>query len=255
MQRTIKLTIAYHGRCFHGWQRQPGLRTVQGHVEEVAQRVLGEPLSVQGASRTDAGVHAQGQVAHFHTRSPIPVHNLRRAITHRLDDDVSLVHAETVTPEFHASRGALSKLYRYRIYQHERRPVESLLNGLAWHVWTPIDFDALYEAAAALCGTHDFAGFASAGSPRENTIRTVRHVHARRRFNLLLIDVCGDGFLYNQVRNMVGTLVEIGRGRWPVDRIDEILAARDRRLAGPTAPAHGLCLQWVRYPAQRPMEG
>lgn len=251
MQRSIKLTIAYFGAAFHGWQRQPGLRTVQEHLEQVAQRVCGEPIVLFGASRTDAGVHARGQVAHFVTRTGIPTENLRKALTCRLDGDVSIVHAEQVPPGFHASRDAVEKLYRYRIFNHQRRPVESLHSGIAWHVWHKLDLERMRAAAERLCGTHDFAGFASAGSARRSTVRTVYHVDIRRKHELVLIDFRGDGFLYNQVRNMVGTLVEIARGHWAVERIDEVLATRDRALAGPTAPAHGLCLEWVRYPPHR----
>ncbi|MEP0845464.1 MAG: tRNA pseudouridine(38-40) synthase TruA [Phycisphaerae bacterium] len=251
MQRTIKLTIAYHGAGFHGWQRQPGFRTVQSHFEDVVRRVLGEPVVVFGASRTDAGVHALGQVAHVCTSATIPLESLGRAVAHRLDADAALVSAQEVPPGFHASRDALEKLYRYRIHNDSHRPVEAQRAGLVWHVWHRLDDDRMRAAADALCGTHDFKGFASSGCARESTVRTIRHVEVRRRFNQVLIDVLGDGFLYNQVRNMVGTLIEIGRGHWPAERIREILAARDRCLAGPTAPACGLCLQWIRYPRHR----
>ncbi len=249
--RTIKFTLAYFGAGFHGWQRQPGVRTVQAHVEDVARRVLRAPLVVFGASRTDAGVHALGQVAHVRTDAGIPIESLRRAISERLDDDVSLVHAEPAPDAFHASRHAIGKLYRYRIFNRSRRPVEQLAHATAWHVWHPLDLHRMQAAADRLVGRHDFAGFASSGSPRDSTVRAVTQCRVRARDDHVLIDVRGDGFLYNQVRNMVGTLVEIGRGHWPIGRASEILAARDRRLAGPTAPAHGLCLQWVAYPPLR----
>ncbi|MCK4341321.1 MAG: tRNA pseudouridine(38-40) synthase TruA [Phycisphaerae bacterium] len=247
MERNIKLVLAYDGTDFHGWQSQAGVRTVQAEVEAVLRRVLRHPLHVQGASRTDAGVHARGQVASVLTTSPIPVENLLRAVGHHLPPDVALVHVAEAEPEFHPSLDALGKLYRYRIFNAVRRPVEVLAGRFAWHVWYPLDLDRMRAAAARLVGTHDFAAFASQGSPRASTVRTVRRIGIRRRVDEVLIDVEGDGFLYNQVRNMVGTLYEVGRGRWPPERIGEILASRSRNQAGLTAPPHGLCLQWVRY--------
>ncbi len=251
MERNLKLTIAYDGSAFHGWQRQQGVRTVQEEVETVARRVLRHPLQVVGASRTDAGVHARGQTAHIHTTCPIPAENLRRAIGQRLPADIGLVHVADVPLGFHATRDARRKLYRYRIHNDRRRPVEGGRAGYAWHIWVPLDAGRMQAAANVLVGRHDFAGLASAGSPRWSTVRTVFAVHVCRRFDTIVIDVVGDGFLYNQVRNMVGTLVEIGRGHWPVERIERILASRDRRDAGPTAPACGLTLEWIEYPPLR----
>lgn len=247
MERNIRLTVAYDGTGFHGWQRQVGVRTVQAELEGILQRVLRHPLRTQGASRTDAGVHARGQVASVVTTATIPVENLRRAVGHHLPPDMALVYAAEVPREFHPARHALGKLYRYRLFNARRRPVEVLEGRYAWHVWYALDLDRMCAAAAELVGTHDFAGFASQGSPRVTTVRSVRRIGIRRRFDEVLIDVEGDGFLYNQVRNMVGTLFEIGRGHWEPARVREILASGDRRRAGPTAPAHGLCLQWVRY--------
>jgi tRNA pseudouridine38-40 synthase len=251
MERNLKLLLAYDGTDFHGWQRQAGVRTVQEDVETVLRRVLGHPLHLHGASRTDAGVHARGQVASVLTSSPIPIENLRRAIGCRLPPDVALLHAAVVPREFQASAAALGKLYRYRIFSAAGRPVETLAARYTWHVWYPLDLDRMRAAAAMLVGTHDFAAFASQGSPRYSTVRTVRRIGVRRCVDVVQLDVEGDGFLYNQVRNMVGTLVEIGRGHWPAEHAAEILASHDRRRAGPTAPPQGLCLQWVRYAAVR----
>ncbi|MBI5864549.1 MAG: tRNA pseudouridine(38-40) synthase TruA [Planctomycetes bacterium] len=251
--RNYKLVLAYDGADFHGWQTQPGLRTVQEEVRQTVLRVVRAPTELIGASRTDAGVHAMGQTASFRTEAPIPLEGLRRAISHHLPDDVALVSLIEAPEAFHATRDARGKLYRYHIHAHETRPVAALRQRNAWHVWYPLDLDRMRDAAARLIGKHDFAGFATAGSQRPTTVRSIFRVDVRAVFAELLIDVEGDGFLYNQVRNMVGTLVEIGRGLWPPTRIDEILASCDRRLAGPTAPAHGLCLQWVRYdPMWRP---
>ena len=247
MERTLKLVLAYDGTDFHGWQRQAGVRSVQQDMEDVLRRVLRHPLSVAGASRTDAGVHARGQVARVVTSAPIPVDNLQRALGHHLPADIALIHASVAAPKFHPARDALGKLYRYRIFNAPQRPVAEFSGRYAWHMWHPLDLDRLRAAAAELVGTHDFAAFASQGSPRASTVRTVSRIGVRRCVHQVLIDVEGGGFLYNQVRNMVGTLVEVGRGHWAPERMREILAGQDRRQAGPTAPAHGLCLQWVRY--------
>ena len=248
MPSTLKLTLAYDGAAFHGWQRQAGVRTVQEDVETVARRVLREPVHVVGASRTDSGVHAAGQVAHVLTESQIPAQRAQRALADRLPVDLTVVHIAHAPDGFHATRDARGKLYRYRIAAGRRKPVERFHQDHVWRVFVPLDVDRMRAAARRLQGTHDFAGFANAGSPRETTVRTVRRIFVRVVGGEFWIDVEGDGFLYNQVRIMVGTLVEIGRGHWPPERIDEIIAACDRSRAGPTAPPEGLCLQWVRYP-------
>ncbi len=248
MDRNFKLVLAYDGTDFHGWQRQVGVRTVQAELEAVLQRVLRHPLHLAGASRTDAGVHAHGQVANVVTSSSIPVENLARALGSRLPADTALVSAAVVPLEFRASRDACGKLYRYRIFNARRRPVETLAQRYVWHVWHPLDLDRMCAAAAALVGTHDFAAFAGRGSPRPSTVRTIHRLGLERHSDEVWIDVEGDGFLYNQVRNVVGTLVEVGRGHWLPERVTEILASRDRTQAGPTALPQGLCLEWVRYP-------
>jgi tRNA pseudouridine38-40 synthase len=251
-QRNLKLILAYDGTEFHGWQRQAGVRTVQEEVEHVLRRILRHPLHVLGASRTDAGVHARGQVASVLTNTTIPLGNLRLAIGHHVPADIALVHIEEAASSFPPARRALGKLYRYRVYARAQRPVATLVAPYVWHVWYPLDIATLQAASDRLVGRHDMAGFASQGSPRATTVRTIRRFEVQRRGDEITFDVEGDGFLYNQVRNMVGTLIEIGRGHWPVERIDAILASGDRRLAGPTAPPHGLCLQWVRYPRAEP---
>lgn len=251
MERKLKLTLAYDGTHFHGWQRQAGVRTVQEELEGVVRRIIRHPLEIIGASRTDAGVHARGQVAHLQTISEIPLRNLSSAIGHRLPDDMALVGLEEIPPAFHAIHDARSKLYRYFIHNDVRRPVEEPAPRHLWHIWWPLDLDRMRTAAEMWIGTHDFAAFASTGCTRRTTVRTILHIHVRRVYRTVLIDVVGTGFLYNQVRNMIGTLVEIGRGHWPPERAREILASCDRRQAGPTAPAYGLCLQWIQYPPMR----
>lgn len=245
--RRFRIVLAYDGTDFSGWQRQVGVRTVQQQVEQTIARIVWHHLAVTGASRTDAGVHARGQVAHFDTTCDIPDDRLRYVIGARLPEDITLIDLRRIDPGFHAIRDAVAKLYRYRVFAATPNAVRTCSNRAAWHVWHPLDIDVLRDAARRLIGRHDFNGFAGRGSPRENTVRTIHRFDIRCRFEELHFDVQGDGFLFKQVRNMVGTLVEIGRGHWPPERIDQILASGDRADAGPTAPPQGLCLEWIRY--------
>lgn len=254
MQRNIRLLIAYDGTEFHGWQHQPGYRTVQESIQQAIRRVVRHQIALIGSGRTDAGVHAKGQVANFETTCEIPCDNLRKAIGSRLAKDISILRADEVPMGFRSTFDAVSKLYSYTIHNAQGRPVEEQLQRYAYHFWHPLDDDRMRRAAAVLVGTHDFAAFASKGSERETTVRTVLRAEVCRRYDEVLIDVEGTGFLYNQVRNMAGTLIEIGRGHWSPEYAAEILAGHDRSKAGPTAPARGLCLQWVRYDLTRPAE-
>lgn len=249
MERNIKLTIAYDGTDFHGWQHQPGFRTVQSTLVDVAQRVLGHPVSLRGSGRTDSGVHAAGQVANFRTTHLMPVASMRMAIGSRLPKDMSIVDACEVHPKFDAIRSSVSKLYRYRIFNSVSRPVEKFVQRYVYHCWTPLDLDKMQAAARHFVGRMDFSAMASSGCVRNSMVRRILRCNVFRHWDEVRIDVEGEGFLYNQVRNMAGTLIDIGRGRWTPDALIDILASRDRGRAGPTAPAHGLCLQWVRYPA------
>ncbi len=249
MPRNVRLLIAYDGTEFHGWQTQPGLRTVQEELEQVLRRVVRHPLALIGASRTDAGVHARGQVANLFTTAVMPAENLRRAVNDRLPADVTLVHVADAPPEFHATRGAAGKLYRYALWNTPDAPASEAEARYTWHVRHTLDLEAMRTAAAHLVGRHDFAAFANQGSARESTVRTITRIGVQRRYQRVWIEVEGDGFLYNQVRILVGTLMEIGRGHWPAASAGEILSSRQRARAGPTAPPHGLCLEWVRYAA------
>lgn len=250
-QRNVRLLLAYDGTEYHGWQRQPGLRTVQELLEQAVRRVARHQVAVLGAGRTDSGVHAAGQVASFLTGSTIPCDRMARAIGSRLPKDISVYHAREVPLSFRSTSDATSKLYRYRIHNHPKRPVSQHTQRYAYHFWQPLDLERMREAARLFVGTRDFAAFASRGSERETTVRTVHRVDVRRSFEEIRIDVEGSGFLYHQVRNMVGTLIEVGRGHWEPACVTEILAGGDRGNAGPTAPALGLCLQWVRYDLPR----
>jgi len=246
--RNIKLVIAYNGAAYHGWQRQvDGLATVQQAVEDVAARVMGHRVVLHGAGRTDAGVHAEGQVANFHTPNlAIPLRGMRRAINARLPGDIAIRSAALAGEDFHASRSATGKTYRYRIYVAPAKPV-SLYRQVYHYPFHPLDVGVMQDAAGRLVGAHDFRGFAAAGDQRENSVRTIFRCEAAEWGDEIHVTVQGDGFLYNMVRNIVGTLVEIARGHFPPERIDLILSTRNRADAGPTAPPDGLSLVCVHY--------
>ena len=301
-----KLTVAYDGTDFHGWQRQlvpidlasqrtdltdgiapagartfprwhdsgrAELRTVQSVLQQAVCEVVREPVEVGGASRTDAGVHARGQVAAFTCsgegiegrgwppeRGTLP---LMRAINSRLPEDALVTGVEIVNDGFNPIADCTSKGYSYALHVSPHRALWD--RRFVTHCWVPLDVDAMNDAAARIVGRHDFVSFAAAGHGRQSTVRTVmgctvgRDAAAARRDDdverhdsrewagRVRIDVWGDGFLYNMVRIIAGTLVEVGRGRMSPSRIDEIIEGRDRRLAGPTLPAWGLCLDWIEY--------
>ena len=242
----MKLIIAYDGSNYHGWQIQlPELPTVQGLLKEAIQRVVRHPIVLHGTSRTDAGVHAAGQVANFQTDCELAAERIRLAVNSRCPPDIVIRYAADVSEDFHAGFSAKSKLYRYRIYNCPDKPVH-LLNK-CYHYWRNLDVEKMSQAADVLLGRHDFAAFASSSDRRVTTERELFRCEVYRHAHQVIIEIEGDGFLYNMVRNIVGTLLEIGRGHWPVERISEILASRDRQQAGPTAPAPALTLMWVKY--------
>ena len=290
-----KLTIAYRGTRYHGWQSQPDtpaadsvaaagpasaseggatralapaeqggagadaeagpspaplppptpIPTVQATLKRVLGEVVGHPVYLIGSSRTDSGVHAKGQIAHFDTdRLQIPPGGIRRAANARLPSDILIRKIEPVPDTFDAVRSTVSKRYQYSIWNSQDRPV--FFPDLAWHRWQWLDVPKIVKAASYFVGEHDFASFARPGPGREHTVRTVFACDVSFRSPKLIIAVEGSGFLWNMVRIMVGTLVEVGMGRQDPDAIPGMLTARDRRAAGPTAPPHGLYLQWIR---------
>lgn len=250
MIRNIAMHVAYDGTSFYGWQDQPELRTVQSILEQAIRRAVRHQVALTGSGRTDRGVHAAGHVSAFLTSNELPPDRLRHSIGARLPKDISIIHLRDVRGDFHATRSALSKLYRYRIHNAPHRPVEGQSQRYVYHYWHPLDVTAMRDAARYFVGTHDFAAMAGKGAPRLTTVRTVFRCDVERHLDEVRIDVEGDGFLYKQVRNMVGTLINVGRGHWPPHRVAEILQSTDRATAGPTAPPRGLCLQWVRYPPE-----
>jgi len=243
--RNIKLIVQYDGSRYHGWQIQPGKRTIQGELVEALSNLVGLRTHIHGASRTDAGVSALGQVALFEIDSPIPTENFSKAINGRLPHDIVVTSAEEVPCGFDLLSGVTNKLYRYTIYTGRYRPVLQL--DQCWHIPKKLDVDAMNLAAQLLVGKKDFKSFASAADRRENSVRTIFRCNVTTEDKWIYVDVEGDGFLYNMVRNIVGTLVEVGAGRWRPERINEIIEAKTRTAAGPLAPAKGLCLMWIKY--------
>jgi len=243
--RNIKLTISYDGVNYKGWQNQPGKKTIEGELQRAVSELTGVLTKVNGASRTDAGVSALGQVANFTINSPIPAENFVKAINHRLPRDIVVTEAVEVDRDFDASGSAKSKFYRYTIFTGKNRNVLKTRN--CWHRPGKLDVAAMNAAAQMLIGTFDFKSFAAAADKRESSVRTVTLCRVTQEEKWIYIDIEADRFLYNMVRNIVGTLVEVGRGRWKPEKIKEILEAKDRTAAGPTAPPEGLCLMWIKY--------
>ncbi len=243
--RNIKLTISYDGSEYHGWQIQPGQKTIQGVLTEAICDLLGCEVTMTAVSRTDAGVSALGQVAFIQIDSPIPTENLAKAITHRLPSDIAVIEAIEIPEGFDVTGAVKSKLYRYTIFTGRHRPVLQIRH--CWHLMEKLDLAAMAEAAKMLVGKKNFKSFAAAADQRENTVRTIFRCDVTNENDWVYIDVEGDGFLYNMVRNIVGTLVEIGLDRWSPEKITEIIEAKDRTAAGPIAPAAGLCLMWIKY--------
>jgi tRNA pseudouridine38-40 synthase len=253
--RRIRLQLAYEGTDFHGWQTQPGVPTIQGSLEAAIRNVLREEVRVTGSSRTDAGVHALGQVAAFSTESRLEPEVIQKALNANLPVSVRVWNAEEVAAEFHPIEDARSKCYRYLIDDH--RPSHPLLVGHSWEVRRSLDVERMAKGGDYLVGKHDFRCFETSGSPRTSTVRTMFDVRVRRiappelweleGHRLVAIEVEGDGFLYNMVRAIAGTLVRVGEGAESPEWILEVLASRDRAAAGPTAPPHGLYLKQIRF--------
>ena len=244
-RRNIKLIIAYDGSSYHGWQRQPSDDTIQQQLETAIERLTGQKISITGASRTDAGVSALGQVANFRIDSPIPTENFAGALNSSLPEEIAVCIAEEASDSFEAIRCAKGKLYRYTICTSPIRPVLKIRQ--CWHYPYLLDAGQMDKAAKLIVGKRDFKSFASAADTRQSSVRTVTRCDVVARADGLDIEVEGDGFLYNMVRNITGTLVEVGRGRWGPEKITEIIEAKDRTAAGPLAPAQGLCLVRIDY--------
>ena len=242
-----KLTIEYDGRGLVGWQRQANGLSVQEALETATTRFCGERVTVHGAGRTDAGVHALGQSAHLDLSRTVPPDVLRRALNHHLRPAaISILEAEPAPEEFDARLSATARIYRYRMLN--RRAPPALERGRVWHVSPPLDIAAMREGARHLLGHHDFTTFRDSLCQANSPIKTLDALELCRAGDEIHIEARARSFLHHQVRNMVGTLKLVGLGRWQPDDVGGALLARDRRAAGPTAPAEGLYLVEVQYP-------
>lgn len=241
--KRIKLVVAYDGTAYNGWQIQPGVRTIEGELNQALSELLGEEIAVIGASRTDSGVHALCNVAVFDTGTRIPGEKISYALNQRLPEDIRIQKSEECAADFHPRHCDSRKTYEYRIYRAEfPMPVRRLYSHFTY---VPLDVELMREAAAYLVGEHDFKSFCSVASQVESTVRTITDLQVLTEGNEIVIRVTGTGFLYNMVRIIAGTLMEAGRGNYPPSKLTEILEAKDRQAAGPTAPACGLTL--VKY--------
>ena len=253
MIRNLKVTLAYDGSDFSGWQIQPDRATIQGALASAIGRVTGENVLPQGSGRTDAGVHALAQVATFATSSPIPVENLVKALNDVLPPSIRVREAVEVATEFHARRSARAKTYCYRLFRDPICP--PFLARYVWHFPYPLDEELMKRAAGRVTGKHDFTSFAAmelelGGQAAEiSKVRTIFSSSWERQGEEFIYSVRGDGFLHHMVRNLVGTFVLVGKGTLRVEDMVRILEARDRSAAGATAPASGLCLMSVEYAA------
>jgi len=248
--RNLKIVLAYDGSEFSGWQVQPDAATIQGTLASAIGRVTGEKVLPQGSGRTDAGVHALGQVATFATDSPIPAENLVKALNDVLPSSIRVLEASEAAPDFHARKSAHSKTYRYRLYRGAICP--PFLSRYVWHYPYPLDQDAMQQAASLVIGEHDFTSFAAVDAERghEDEISYVRRIFVScwgRFEGELIYTVQGSGFLHHMVRNLVGTFILVGKKTLKPESISQILQARDRAAAGATAPASGLYLVSVDY--------
>jgi tRNA pseudouridine38-40 synthase len=248
--RHIRLVVEYDGSELHGWQRQNGQPTVQQHLEEALAKLLQHEAPVAGASRTDAGVHARGQIASFRTEKPIPLHGIRRGLNSLLPESIAIRDAAEMPEDFHPRFSATGKHYRYTILARPDRSPR--WRHRAWHIRETLNLHAMHDASRALLGEHDFAAFRAAGCTAKTTMRRVDSItFTRLHPDLIEVDVRGNAFLRMMVRILVGTLSEVGTGSRPGAQIAEILASKDRTQAGITAPAQGLELIEVRYDGTR----
>ncbi len=241
----IKLIIQYDGTNYCGWQKQPNGISIQEKIEDAIYSVTGEIVDLIGSGRTDRGVHAIGQVANFKTNSTIPPNRFKYALNSKLPEDISIVHSELVAYDFHSRYDAKGKIYRYTIYNGEIR--NPIYNRYAYHVPIKMDFTAMDKGKDYFLGTHDFKAFMASKSSVKSTVRTIKSISLDKREDLIYLTIEGNGFLYNMVRIIVGTLVEVGLGKLHWQDIPYAIESKDRKRAGHTAPAKGLCLEKVYY--------
>jgi len=252
--RNIKLTIEYDGTNYAGWQVQNSCqlsavscqpKTIQETIEIALKRILQKKIKLIGSGRTDSGVHAKAQVANFKTDSGIAAEKIRMALNAVLPDDITVIKAEEAVLGFHSRFSAKSKVYRYTILNRLSRP--TILRDMVYFLSYPLNLRLMRREAKILLGRHNFKSFQAVDKEERGAVRTIKNLEITKDNDFINIDIEADGFLYNMVRNIVGTLIEIGRGKLPAGSMQKILLSRNRKLAGPTVPAKGLCLLKVRY--------
>ncbi|MFH1407046.1 MAG: tRNA pseudouridine(38-40) synthase TruA [Candidatus Omnitrophota bacterium] len=259
--RNIKLSIEYDGTNHSGWQvqRKPNIKsqklktqtknqkfsTIQNEIEKALAKILQEKIRVIASGRTDSGVHAKAQIANFKTHTKLPAESIKNALNANLPDDIAISGAEDIDTDFHARFSAKSKLYRYTVLNRSNR--SPLAIKYSYFIRAPLNVSAMKQAARVLLGRHDFKSFQATDKIERKSVRTIKKLSLQKKKDFIYMDVEADGFLYNMVRNIAGTLIDVGRGRIKPDDMKKILAARDRKKAGPAAPAKGLCLLKVNY--------
>lgn len=244
-EKNIKITVAYNGKNFNGWQKQKDSLGIQGELEFACKSVFSlKEIEVIGSGRTDAGVHALGQVANFKVDTTIPTEKFPEILNNRLPKDISVLSAEEVAGDFHSRHTAKRKTYRYQIYRSKIR--SPFLKDISYQVKYDLDVEKMKREVKFLIGKHDFCGFMSSGSSIKNTVREIFDASVFEQDELLIIEVCGSGFLYNMVRIIAGTMVDIGRGKID-ESMKQIIESKDRGRAGHTAPPQGLFLKYVEY--------
>jgi len=244
--RNIKLTIEYDGKNYAGWQCQKSrIKTLQQTIEKAIQRILRHKIKIIASGRTDAGVHAQAQVVNFKIDSSIPLEKLQKGLNAVLPDDIAVTKVEEAGLDFHSRFSAKSKAYRYTILNRACRP--ALLRDRVYFLPYPLNLRLMQKEARVLLGRHNFQSFQAQAKKEIDSTRTIKKLRVIRKGDFIYIDIEADGFLYNMARNIIGTLIEVGRGRFPEGRLRKILESRNRKLAGPTVPARGLSLIKVNY--------
>ena len=243
--RKILLILEYDGTAYAGWQLQPNGLAVQEVVEKALAGILGHAVRIHASGRTDAGVHARGMAAHFQTEADLPLKAFREGVNSLLPQDIAVREVREVPADFHARFSAQGKWYRYTIYQNQVR--SPLAARFAWYLRGSLDLDLMRTAAESLVGEHDFSAFRSSGCVAKTTVRDLFSIDISPDKDFIHIDVRGSGFLKNMVRMIVGTLVDVGKGRRPMEDVAILVAGADGMVCGQTAPAHGLCLQKVWY--------
>ena len=250
MSRNIKMTIAYDGTRYNGWQRQGNTEnTIQGKLERILSNFFEEEIEVQASGRTDAGVHAKAQVANFHTKNDsIPLEQILEIFTMYLPNDIAVYRLEEVAPRFHSRLNAKGKEYHYKIWNSHIPNVFE--HRYMYEVEQPLNVDAMREAAKYFVGTHDFKGFNSNKRMKKSTVRTIHSIEITQEDERITLKFNGNGFLYNMIRILTGTLIEVGLGKRKPEEMEALLASKNREEAGFTAPAQGLCLMSVFYDQQ-----